>query len=77
MTTEKIKDYSNRLLPYLVQAVKTGKTPTYGELADKIEVHRRVMSRILGYIRDDICIPRWLALDYLYRDKPQNRTSGK
>ena len=36
MTTELIKEYGDRLLPYLVQAAKTLKTPTYGELAEKI-----------------------------------------
>lgn len=62
MTTELIKEYGDRLLPYLVQAAKTLKTPTYKELADKIGVHHRVMNRILGYIRDDICIQRGLPL---------------
>jgi hypothetical protein len=62
MTTELIKEYGDRLLPYMVQAAKTLKTPTYRELADKIGVHHRVMNRILGYIRDDICIQRGLPL---------------
>ncbi len=62
MTTELIKEYGDRLLPYLVQAAKTLKTPTYLELADKIGVHHRVMNRILAYIRDDICIQRDLPL---------------
>jgi hypothetical protein len=62
MTTELIREYGDRLLPYLVQAAKTLKTPTYRELADKIGVHHRVMNRILGYIRDDICIHRGLPL---------------
>ena len=62
MTTELIKEYGDRLLPYLVQAAKTLKTPTYKELADKIGVHHRVMNRILCYIRDDICGQRDLPL---------------
>jgi len=62
MTTELIKEYGDRLLPYLVHAAKTLKTPTYRELADKIGIHHRVMSKVLGYIRDDICIPRGLPL---------------
>ncbi|MGD0753049.1 MAG: hypothetical protein ABSA23_16775 [Anaerolineales bacterium] len=62
MTSELIKEYGYRLLPHLVQAAKTMKTPTYGELAEKIGVHHRVMNRILGYIRDDICIQRGLPL---------------
>jgi hypothetical protein len=62
MVTELIKEYGYRLLPYLVQAAKTMKTPTYGELANKIGIHHRVMNRILGYIRDDICIQRGLPL---------------
>jgi hypothetical protein len=62
MASEKIEDYGAKLLPYLVQAAKTRKTPTYGELAEKIGVHHRVMNRILGYIRDDICFTRGLPL---------------
>lgn len=62
MTTRLIKEYGDRLLPYLVHAAKTRKTPTYGELADKIGIHHRVMSKVLAYIRDDICIQRGLSL---------------
>ncbi|MFH2104147.1 MAG: hypothetical protein ABIJ39_12415 [Chloroflexota bacterium] len=62
MTTELIKEYGDRLLPHLVQAAKTSKTPTYGELAAKIGVHHRVLSHVLGYIRDEIIIPRELPL---------------
>jgi hypothetical protein len=62
MVTELIKQYGDRLLPYIVQAAETRKTPTYGELAEKIGVHHRVINHVLGYIRDDICIPRGLPL---------------
>jgi hypothetical protein len=62
MTSELIKEYGARLLPHLVQAAKTSKTPTYGELASKIGVHHRVLSHVLGYIRDEIIIPRGLPL---------------
>jgi hypothetical protein len=62
MATELIKEYGLRLLPYLVQEAKTSNTPTYGELAAKIGVHHRVLSHILGYIRDEIIIPRGLPL---------------
>jgi hypothetical protein len=62
MTTELIKEYGARLLPQLVQAAKTNKTPTYGEMAARIGVHHRVLSYVLGYIRDEIIIPRGLPL---------------
>jgi hypothetical protein len=62
MTTELIKEYGNQVLPHLVLAAKTRKTPTYREVADKIDCHHRVMNHILGYIRDEIIMPRNLPL---------------
>lgn len=62
MTTELMKDYGDRLLPYLIQAAQRRETPTYGELAEKIEIHHRTMNRVLEYIRDDICMPRGLPM---------------
>ena len=62
MATELIKGYGYKLLPYLVLAAKTRKTLTYGELAKKIGVHHRVIPHALGYIRDEIIIPKDLPL---------------
>lgn len=58
MTTELIKEYGSRLLPHLVFAAKTRKTPTYSELAEKIGIYHRVMNHVLGYIRDEIIVPK-------------------
>lgn len=60
MTTELIREYGDRLLPHLVLAAKTRRTPTYGELAQKINVHHRVIPHALGYIRHEIVMPRGL-----------------
>lgn len=62
MATELIKDYGNKLLPHLVYAAQHRRTPTYGELSEKIGVHHRVMGHALGYIRDEIIMPRGLPL---------------
>ncbi len=60
MTTELIKEYGYRLLPFLVEAARTRKIHTYGEMAAKIDVHHRVLNNVLGFIRDEICIPNKL-----------------
>src|SRR5688572_21773315 len=62
MTTELIKEYGSQLLPHLVLAAKTRKTPTYRDVADKIGCHHRVMNHVLGYIRDEITMPRNLPM---------------
>jgi hypothetical protein len=62
MTSERIREYGNKILPYLVLSAKTKRTPTYKDLANLIGTHPRVMSKVLGYIRDDLCIPRGLPL---------------
>lgn len=61
MAKESNKEYANKLLPHLVLAVKTLKTITYGELESKTGMHRHtIIPRALGYIRDEIVIPRHL-----------------
>ena len=62
MTTELIKQYGERLLPHLVYAAQKRKTPTYAEVASKIGCHHRVLNHVLGYIRDEITIPRNLPM---------------
>ena len=49
-------------LPHLVKAANAWKLLTYGELAQKIDTHHRAINHVLGYIRDEICIPRNLPL---------------
>jgi hypothetical protein len=41
MTAELIRRYANRLLPHLVLAAKTLKTPAYGELKKRMGIHVR------------------------------------
>lgn len=62
MTTERTIEFAEKLLPHLVKAANQRQTPTYKQLADKIGVHQRYMRYLLGYIRDDICIPQGLPL---------------
>lgn len=62
MTTDLSKEYGEKILPYLVQVAKSKKTITYKDLAAKIGVHHRAMGTALGYVRDEICIPRGLPL---------------
>ncbi len=62
MATKLIMDYGNKLLPHLIYAAQKRKTPTYGEMADKIGCHHRVMNHVLGYIRDEIILPRNLPM---------------
>jgi hypothetical protein len=61
MATQLIKDYGNKLLPHLIYAAQKRRTPTYREMAD-IGIHHRVMNHALGYIRDEIIIPRGLPM---------------
>jgi len=62
MSTELSIEYGRKILPYLVQAAKANKTITYKELAKKIGAHHRAMGTALGYVRDEICIPKGLPL---------------
>lgn len=62
MTTEYIKENSYELLPHLVLAAQLRETPTYKELGEKLDIHWRLVPHCLGFIRDDICLPRGLPL---------------
>ena len=62
MTTDLSKEYGEKILPYLVQFAKAKKTITYKDLAAKIGAHHRAMGTALGYVRDEICIPKGLPL---------------
>lgn len=54
MTTQKMIDYAELALPYLVHFAKTRRTVTYGQLSGLIGVHWRTATYWLGHIRDDI-----------------------
>ena len=62
MATELTIERAELILPHLVACAKTRSTITYGELGERIAAHHRSISRPLGYIRDQICIPRGLPL---------------
>lgn len=62
MATNLSIEYGKKIFPYLVQAAKANKTITYKELAEKIGVHHRAMGIALGYVRDEVCIPKGLPL---------------
>ncbi|HLO14498.1 MAG TPA: hypothetical protein VK206_06705 [Anaerolineales bacterium] len=62
MATARITEYGNKLLPHLIYAAQKGMTPTYQEVANKIGIHHRVMNHALGYIRDEIVLPRGLPM---------------
>ena len=61
MTTQKMIDYAELALPYLVHFAKTRRTVTYGQLSGLIGVHWRTATYWLGHIRDD-CSWRGLPL---------------
>lgn len=62
MATQKIIDYSMNALPFLVYCAQMRKTPTYGDVAVQVGCHHRVVSHILGYLRDEVCIPAALPI---------------
>jgi hypothetical protein len=55
MTTEKMIDYAEVALPYLVHFAKTRRSVTYGQLSGLVGVHWRTATYWLEYIRDEIC----------------------
>jgi hypothetical protein len=77
MATELIKEYGRRLLPHLIYAAQKRKTPTYSEMADKIGTHHRVLNHVLGYIRDEITIPRDLPMLNAIVVKNDSRLPGE
>jgi len=55
------KKYAMMVLPHLVHQAEMGEVITYGELARISNLpHQRPLNRVLGYIRDEICLPREL-----------------
>ncbi len=62
MTTQKMIDRAYLALPYLVHFANRNREVTYGELSGLIGVHWRSATHWLGYIRDEICVPRGLPL---------------
>lgn len=58
MTTEKTIKYSMCALPLLINYAQRRRILTYGKLGDQIGCHHRYTAHILGYIRDEVCIPR-------------------
>jgi hypothetical protein len=62
MATELTIERALLALPHLVHCAKNRRTITYGELGAKIGANPRAVSRPLGYLRDEICIPRGLPL---------------
>lgn len=62
MATELTINRAHLILPHLVHCAETRRTITYGELGERIGAHHRTLTRPLGYIRDEICIPRGLPL---------------
>ena len=49
-------------LPHLVDYAKRGSAVTYKELGHKVDLHPRPLRYVLGYIRDEICVPKGLPL---------------
>ncbi|MGB1249354.1 MAG: hypothetical protein ACPG8W_01875 [Candidatus Promineifilaceae bacterium] len=60
--TELSRTRGLQAFPHLVRAAMLRETPTYGEIGAKIDVHHRVTSHFLAYIRDAICIPNGYPL---------------
>lgn len=77
MATELIREYGHRLLPHLIYAAQRRKTPTYSEMANKIGTHHRVLNHVLGYIRDEITIPRDLPMLNAIVVKNDSRLPGE
>lgn len=56
MSSDQIKSYAYKALPYLVRSAQMRQTVTYGELAEYLQVHpHHQLSHILRYIRGEIC----------------------
>lgn len=49
-------------IPFLVSAAEQRETMTYKELGTKIGMHHRPVRYVLGYVRDEILVPRSLPL---------------
>lgn len=62
MSTQKAKEEGLKALPYLIRAAQQRKVLTYKEISSLIGVHFRAARHFLGFIRDEICLPRGLPL---------------
>ena len=62
MATEYITKIGLKALPIIVNLAQKRDLMTYGDISKKARVHHRVIPHALGYIRDEICIPRKLPL---------------
>lgn len=58
MATDYTIELARLALPHLVYHAQLRNTTTYKKLARSIDKHHRPMNNVLGYIRDDICVPR-------------------
>ena len=59
MATELTKKYAMMVLPYLVHQTQLREVITYEKLARISGLpHHRPLNNVLGYIRDEICLPR-------------------
>lgn len=59
MTTELTKKYAMMVLPHLVHQAQLGEEIEYKRLAEISGLpHHRPLNNVLGYIRDEICLPR-------------------
>lgn len=63
MTTDYTIENAKLALPHLVRHAQMGKTLTYKQLGEKIDRHyRNAVPKLLGYIRDEICIKNDLPM---------------
>lgn len=62
MATDYTIELSRLALPHLVYHAHLRNTITYGELGKSIGKHHRPIKDALGYIRDEICVPRGLPM---------------
>ena len=63
MTTDYTIENAKLALPHLVHHAQVGKTLTYKQLGEKIDRHyRNAVPKLLGYIRDEICLKHGLPM---------------
>ena len=63
MTTDYTIKNAKLALPHLVRHAQMGETLTYKQLGEKIDRHyRNAVPKLLGYIRDEICLNQGLPM---------------
>ena len=62
MATPLDRENGLNALPHLVAKAQLGETTTYGDVGEAIGKHHRRIPNALGFIRDEVCIPRGLPL---------------